>query len=229
MQTTIDNFRQSTGGSLNHDSVEYLKNSTLVYSNSSSSSGDSTLSKRGLDISFSPLEPVLMNRDVSFAANGNQGGNATASTNGTSSSNNKATNVVYGIKGYVEQLAIPQGEHLVAPDMRPLLRIAESHGGLAARSPFLTHSYALVIWLKGRCTDFEITTANTFMTVLLFFAIVIAAIAVSILLFKVILETWALFGSFPKKLTSFRKRYWGMLAVRIFQPKIDAFGSQEPV
>ena len=38
---------------------------------------------------------------------------------------------------------------------------------------------------------------------------------VGILLFKVILETWALFGSFPKKLTSFRKRYWNLLAKTI--------------
>jgi hypothetical protein len=53
------------------------------------------------------------------------------------------------------------------------------------------------------------------MTVLLIFAIVIAAITVGILLFKVILETWALFGSFPKSLTNFRKRYWWLLAKTI--------------
>jgi hypothetical protein len=53
------------------------------------------------------------------------------------------------------------------------------------------------------------------MTVLLIFAIVLAAITVGILLFKVILETWALFGSFPKRLTGFRKRYWWTLAKTI--------------
>ena len=66
--------------------------------------------------------------------------------------------------------------------------------------------------IQGYVEQLTIPQANTFMTVLLIFAIVIAAIAVGILLFKVILETWALFGSFPKKLTSFRKRYWGLLA-----------------
>ena len=50
---------------------------------------------------------------------------------------------------------------------------------------------------------------------LLISAIVIAAITVGILLFKVILETWALFASFPKKFTSFRKRYWRLLAKTI--------------
>lgn len=52
-------------------------------------------------------------------------------------------------------------------------------------------------------------------TVLLIFAIVLAAITVGILLFKVILEAWTLFGTFPKRLTSFRKRYWRTLAKTI--------------
>lgn len=63
--------------------------------------------------------------------------------------------------------------------------------------------------------ELMIPNGNTFMTVLLVFAIVIAAITVGILLFKVILETWALFGSFPKRLTNFRKRYWWLLAKTI--------------
>jgi len=58
----------------------------------------------------------------------------------------------------------------------------------------------------------SIPSADTFMTVLLVVAIVIAAIAVSILLVKVVLEIWALFGNFPKKLAGFRKHYWGSIA-----------------
>ncbi|QKX58950.1 uncharacterized protein TRUGW13939_06078 [Talaromyces rugulosus] len=57
----------------------------------------------------------------------------------------------------------------------------------------------------------SIPSSSIFMTVLLFFALVIAAIAVGILLLKVILETWALYGSFPASLTNFRKHYWGLL------------------
>lgn len=52
---------------------------------------------------------------------------------------------------------------------------------------------------------------NTFMTVLLIACIVILAICVSILLFKAILEAWSLLASFPKSLTTFRKRYWGTI------------------
>ncbi|KAF2819594.1 TRP-domain-containing protein [Ophiobolus disseminans] len=69
--------------------------------------------------------------------------------------------------------------------------------------------------IQGFVEEYKIPDANAFMTVLLIFAIVLAAITVGILLFKVILETWALFGNFPKRLTSFRKRYWWTLAKTI--------------
>lgn len=157
MQTTIDNFRKVTGGNLTLDSVAYLRNATLVYSDGSSA--NSSLAKRGVDFFFTGA--VLESRDIVTNVNGTQSGNPSGNSTGASA-DNKVTHLVHGIQGYVEQLTIPQ--------------------------------------------------ANTFMTVLLIFAIVVAAIAVGILLLKVILEIWALFGSFPTKLTSFRKRYWGLLA-----------------
>ena len=61
----------------------------------------------------------------------------------------------------------------------------------------------------------SVPKSNVFMTALLIFAIVLAAITAAILLFKVVLEAWALFGTFPKKLTSFRKNYWWLLAKTI--------------
>ena len=78
-----------------------------------------------------------------------------------------------------------------------------------------TKEVELVHGIQGYVEELTIPQANTFMTVLLIFAIVIAAITVGILLFKVILEAWALFGSFPKKLQNFRKRYWWLLAKTI--------------
>lgn len=54
-----------------------------------------------------------------------------------------------------------------------------------------------------------------FMTALLVFAMVIAVIIVGILLFKVILEVWALAGKFPEKLKSFRKNFWWIMATTI--------------
>ncbi|KAL9580552.1 MAG: hypothetical protein Q9203_006257 [Teloschistes exilis] len=153
MQSSIDNFRKVTGGNLTQDSVEYLRNSTLVYGDGSTSNS-TAIAKRAINMFLG--ESFLYTRDVATSVNGTQAGNSTDSP-----SDNKVTHVVHGIQGYVEQLTIPQ--------------------------------------------------ANTFLTVLLVFAIVLAAIAVGILLFKVILEAWALFASFPKKLTGFRKRYWGLL------------------
>ena len=152
MQTSIDNFRKSTGGNLTDDSVEFLHHANLVYSDGSKGSS-SNLTRRALDF-------YLATREVNASVNGTQAGNGGDNSTG-SKDGDKVTHIVHGIQGYVEQLTIPQ--------------------------------------------------ANTFMTVLLIFAIVIAAIAVGILLFKVILETWALFGSFPQKLRGFRKRYWGFL------------------
>lgn len=54
--------------------------------------------------------------------------------------------------------------------------------------------------------------SNIFMTALLIVAIIIASIVLGILLVKVVLETWALFGSFPESLKGFRKHYWGSIA-----------------
>lgn len=56
-----------------------------------------------------------------------------------------------------------------------------------------------------------IAKENVFMTIFLFTMIIIALIVVLILLFKVILEAWALFGNFPRGLTGFRKHYWGSI------------------
>ena len=82
----------------------------------------------------------------------------------------------------------------------------------------------LVQGIQGFVEQLTIPQANTFMTVLLIFAIVVAAIVVSILLFKVILEAWALFASFPKKLTTFRKDYWMIMARTIIQLILLLYG-----
>lgn len=148
MQTSIDGFREKTGGNLTTDSVKFLSNATLVHVDQ-----NMTLTKR----SFDGISDVLLWTRDELETN----------VNGTTEDggNDKVIHAVKGIQGYVEEYKIPNG--------------------------------------------------NTFMTVLLWFAIVIAAITVGILLLKVILETWALFGTFPKRLTSFRKRYWWTLAKTI--------------
>lgn len=149
MQTSIDGFRNKTGGNLTDNSVAFLKNATLIHTDQ-----NMQLTKRALDTA------LLWARDgINTDVNGN--GNSTEE----GKQDSKFMHTVSGIQGYVEELSIPDG--------------------------------------------------NTFMTVLLIFAIVIAAVTVAILLFKVILETWALCGNFPKRLTGFRKRYWWTLAKTI--------------
>ncbi|KAK0731690.1 hypothetical protein B0H67DRAFT_640048 [Lasiosphaeris hirsuta] len=84
---------------------------------------------------------------------------------------------------------------------------AESGGGMQSPESIRV----AVSGIQAYVQELSIPSANTFMTVLLVVAIAIAAIAVGILLVKVILEFWALFGSFPKALTGFRKHYWGSI------------------
>jgi len=78
--------------------------------------------------------------------------------------------------------------------------------------------------IQAFAEQLQIPESNTFMTALMIFLIVIAAIVVGILLFKVILETWALFGTFPKRLTGFRKRYWWFMAKTIVNLILLVYG-----
>lgn len=149
MQTSIDNFRQSTGGNLTEASYSYLQNATLRFGDGSSANMTSDLARRGFELVVRQIETSVNETEET--------GNSTSSAN--------TPHWVKGIQGYVEQYSVPE--------------------------------------------------ANTFMTVLLVFAIVIAAIAVAILLFKVILEAWSLFGKFPKNLVTFRKEYWRVMAQTI--------------
>lgn len=159
MQTTIDNFRNVTGGNLTENNYQYLRNATLTFDDGST---NSSIAKRAvLDI----LERTsLFIRDVSTSDN--------VTTNSTSSGGLVAE--LKGIQAWSEQLYIP--------------------------------------------------SSNIFMNVLLFFALVIAAIAVGILLVKVILETWALYGSFPQSLVEFRKHYWGLLGRTITNLVLIVYG-----
>ncbi|KAK7745319.1 hypothetical protein SLS53_002815 [Cytospora paraplurivora] len=82
-----------------------------------------------------------------------------------------------------------------------------------------------VTGIKAYVEELSIPSANTFMTVLLVVSIVIASIAVIILLVKAILEAWALFASFPEKLTGFRKHYWFTMGRTITQLILLLYGT----
>ncbi|KAI9171477.1 Flavin carrier protein 2 [Paramyrothecium foliicola] len=66
--------------------------------------------------------------------------------------------------------------------------------------------------IQGYVEQLAVPDTNVFMNILLVVAILIAAIIVGILLVKVILEVWAIWGSFPEALKGFRKHYWGTIA-----------------
>ncbi|OLN94253.1 Flavin carrier protein 2 [Colletotrichum chlorophyti] len=152
MQIAIDQFRGATGGDLSKDSVEILKNSTLILADGSTVDGGSSLfkTKRAME----SLHALVL-REIETSVNG-------TSSDGGSDPISDLKKHVQGITAFVNTLSVPK--------------------------------------------------SNTFMTVLLIVAIVIAAIVVGILLVKVILEFWALFGSFPQSLAGFREHYWGSIA-----------------
>ncbi|OQO11638.1 hypothetical protein B0A48_03365 [Cryoendolithus antarcticus] len=165
MQTTIDNFRASTGGNLTAANYQYLQNATLVYANGKNSSAGLELKRRALELPY-----LFARQGTEVTVNGTTqdihgSDNANSTAPSSTASDSKTQHYVKDIQAYVEQLQIPQ--------------------------------------------------ANTFMTLLLVFAIIIAAIVVLILLFKVILEAWSLAKPLPKSLESWRKRYWWRLAKTI--------------
>lgn len=65
--------------------------------------------------------------------------------------------------------------------------------------------------MEAYVEQLQIPSKNTFMTLLLIWAIVVGAIVVLILLLKLILEAWSMFGKIPPSMESWRKRYWWRL------------------
>lgn len=87
-----------------------------------------------------------------------------------------------------------------------------STGPEGSNSTTLSEARVVVYGMQAYVEQLRMPSSNTFLTLLLIIAIVIASIVVGILLFKLILELWALCASFPKSLVGFRKHYWGTMA-----------------
>jgi hypothetical protein len=133
--------------------------------------------------------------------------NATLVFDDGSSDSVGTNNTALKIKRAVEHFLVLSGRDIVTSIN------TTSDGNTTSDPNSTTESIRVAVTgIQAYVNELSIPSANTFMTVLLIVAIVIAAIAVGILLVKVILEFWALFGSFPKSLTGFRKHYWGSIA-----------------
>ncbi|KAI1333995.1 hypothetical protein F5Y15DRAFT_317514 [Xylariaceae sp. FL0016] len=110
--------------------------------------------------------------------------------------------------------------------LREIDTSVNSTGTSADNSTSATESSirAAVSGIQAYANQLTVPQSNTFLTVLLIVAIIIAVIVVGILLVKVVLEAWALFGSFPQSLTGFRKHYWGSIARAITQLILLLYG-----
>lgn len=108
--------------------------------------------------------------------------------------------------------------------VRQITTSVNSSDSLPADTPLAEKIQVQVSGITAYVEALSVPQANSFMTVLLIAAIVIAAIVVGILLFKLILELWALFGNFPESLKGFRKHYWGTMARTIVQLILVLYG-----
>lgn len=113
-------------------------------------------------------------------------------------------NVAQGLRQRSIALAdvIIQGRDIVSS-----LGFSQGNSTNGTATPGIAH----VSGIQAYVEQLSVPGADSFMTLLIIISIVIAAIILGILLFKLILELWALFGSFPASLTGFRKHYWGTM------------------
>lgn len=90
-----------------------------------------------------------------------------------------------------------------------LSRLVRRDDGTEGISGQLTQT---ISGIKNFAESVSVPKSDVFMTALLIVAIVIASVVTGILLIKVILEAWSLYGKFPESLTGFRKHYWRSIA-----------------
>ena len=90
--------------------------------------------------------------------------------------------------------------------------VGGSNAGNSSSSSSGSKNDHFVTGIQAYVEQLSIPQANTFMTVLLVWAIVVAVIIVGILLIKVVLEVWSMCGNLPKSLESWRNRYWWRMA-----------------
>ena len=99
------------------------------------------------------------------------------------------------------------------------------HRSISTATTSTSSIKSTVSGIQAYAEQLSVPQANTFMTVLLIVAIVIAAIAIGILTLKLVLETWALFGSFPQGLAGFRNHYWTTMARTIVSLILIFYGT----
>ncbi|KAI0014260.1 TRP-domain-containing protein [Xylariaceae sp. FL0662B] len=92
LEVSIDNFRAATGGNLTNDSVQFLRNATLVYPDGSITSGKGSTAKRALEgvAHLARRQATVTTRDE---------GSATETS---------IRQAVSGIQAYAQQLTVPK-------------------------------------------------------------------------------------------------------------------------
>jgi hypothetical protein len=107
-------------------------------------------------------------------------------------------------------VAVEHGNETSSSDASALARLVRRQADTSNSTG--TQITQTISGIKNFAESLSVPKSDVFMTALLIVAIVIAAIVTGILLIKVILEAWSLYGKFPESLTGFRKHYWRSIA-----------------
>ncbi|KAK9461113.1 uncharacterized protein V1516DRAFT_675047 [Lipomyces oligophaga] len=89
-------------------------------------------------------------------------------------------------------------------------------------------SYTVLTKVAGFARYIEhllVPNANAFMLFLVLFCLVMAAIVLAIFVFRLVVEIWARTGTLPKKLQTFRERYWSYLSSIVVRVLIILYGT----
>ncbi|KAF2773734.1 TRP-domain-containing protein [Teratosphaeria nubilosa] len=99
---------------------------------------------------------------------------------------------------------------------------SSSNSSASSNSTKMDH---IVSGIQAYTEQLTIPSGNAFMTILLIFFCIVGVIIVFILLLKVILEAWSMFGNIPKSMESWRQRYWWRLAKALTNLILLAYGT----
>ncbi|KAJ4148404.1 hypothetical protein LMH87_002876 [Akanthomyces muscarius] len=121
-------------------------------------------------------------------------------------------NVEYIANATAGQTGVLHFKRAVSAVAAIALRDIETSVNGTENAPAGTTAQQTVQGIEAYARKVSVPKSDVFMTALLVVAIVIASIVLGMVLLKVILEAWAIWGTFPESLKGFRKHYWGSIA-----------------
>ncbi|VVT47039.1 uncharacterized protein SAPINGB_P001513 [Magnusiomyces paraingens] len=190
MQNSIDDFRSRTGGNLTASNYTRLQETTLIFGN-----------QTNVDMT---TESLLSN---------------------TTDSSNATETTRRLVKKWLDDAGVSISTDLFNRATANITTASDSTNSSSSSNTTISTSsqsekkyVSIVTGIKSYMESLSIPDTNTFMTLLIWWAIIVAICIASILSFKLFLEIWCLRTKHPSRFEGFRQRYWiflGSTLVRI--------------